>query len=187
MTSKFSHVTRIDSPGFLELDLPHQLFGVLDSAFQRYRAARSKSIEDAFLLVLGIAHLREWIAPGYKGQRTPRNPAERFSDGLFALDTYQTILHVANHAKHQFRDENLVTKSVHYTNVDDWPDVDSVGSFDSGPVLEHFVGEKRLTDLVEVVLQYYRQYWFDLSDDEQMGTREERMHNVLEEDRNRRK
>src|SRR5207249_2529398 len=54
---------RIDSPGFLELDLPHQLFAILERAFQRYQQARSKTIENAFLLVLGIAHLREWIAP----------------------------------------------------------------------------------------------------------------------------
>src|SRR5882672_8263136 len=114
MASKFSHVTRIDSPGLLELDLPHQLFAVLERVFQRYSEARSKAIEDAFLLVLGIAHLREWIAPGYKGQRQPRNPAERFSDALFRLDAYQTILHIANHAKHQFKDETLITKSVHY-------------------------------------------------------------------------
>ena len=77
MTSRTRETTRIDSPGFLDLDMPHQLFNVLERAFNRYRDAKAKKIDDALLLVLGLAMLREWIAPGYTGG-APRNPAERF-------------------------------------------------------------------------------------------------------------
>src|SRR5260221_9906076 len=113
MTSQMRDVTRIDNPGFLDLDMPHQLFEVLVRAFSRYEADRAKRIDDALLLVFGLAHLREWIAPGFKGQRAPRNPAERFSEALYSFDSYSTIMHLANHAKHQFRDDTFTIRSVH--------------------------------------------------------------------------
>jgi hypothetical protein len=175
-------ITRIDSPGFLDLDMPDQLFHALIAAFSRYEADHVKRIDDVFLLVLGLAHLREWIAPGFKGRRAPRNPAERFSETLFQHKFYQILLHLANHAKHQFRDDNLVIRSVHYDKVNDWPNFDRVNSVDDGPVRAYFVGDHDLCDLFDEVLAFYRDYWFNLDVNDQVGSLEERMRNVLLDD-----
>lgn len=182
MTSRTRETRRIDSPGFLDLDMPHQLFNVLERAFNRYRDAKAKKIDDALLLVLGLAMLREWIAPGYTGG-TPQNPAERFSEALYARPGYKTLKHLANHAKHQFRDEDLVIRSVHYTLVDDWPDFDAANSVDEGPVKDYFLGpdNTNLLVLFAEVLGFYKERWFSLSVDEQMGSREERIRNVMED------
>lgn len=175
-------ITRIDSPGFLDLDVPEQLFHVLIAAFSRYEADQAKKIDDVFLLVLGLAHLREWIAPGFKGKRGPRNSAERFSKRLHENESYQILLHLANHAKHQFRDENLIIRSVHYDKIDDWPDFDRTNSVDDGPVHAYFVGDRDLCDLFSEVLAFYRDHWFSLDVDDQVGTRDERSRNVLLDD-----
>lgn len=175
-------ITRIDSPGFLDLDMPDQLFHVLIAAFSRYEADQAKRIDEVFLLVLGLAHLREWIAPGFKGKRAPRNPAERFSEKLYEQESYQILLHLANHAKHQFRDENLLIRSVHYDKVDDWPDFDRANSVDDGPVSAYFVGDHDLCELFHEVLAFYRDYWFSLDVNDQAGSREERIKNVLLDD-----
>jgi len=185
MSTPIRGVTRIDSPGFLDLDLPHQLFNVLKRALQRYDADQAKTINDALLLVFGLTHLREWIAPGFTGRRAkrgPRNPAERFSEALYKLGSYRMLSRLANHAKHQFRDENLVIRSVHYSNIDEWPNIDSANSFDAGPVMDYFVGEYDLGDVFDEVLRFYEERWFSLSVDEQVGAREERIGNVLEDD-----
>ena len=184
-TIQMRAVTRIDSPGFLDLDMPQQLFQVLKRSLLFYASAKAKRIDDALLLVFGLAHLREWIAPGFTGQRAkrgPRNPAERFSAALHQLPSYQLLRNLANHAKHQFRDESLAVRSVHYVNIDDWPDIDRVNSFDDGPVMDYFVGEHDLVDLFEEVMTFYDDRWFSLSVDEQMGSREERTRNVLKDD-----
>lgn len=175
-------ITRIDSPGFLDLDMPQQLFAVLCTAFARYEADKAKRIDDVFLLVLGLTHLREWIAPGFKGKQAPRNPAERFSEALWSHESYRTLVHIANHAKHQFRDEKLIIRSVHYDLVDDWPDVDRANSTDAGPVKDYFVDDHDLCDLFHETLAFYRDHWFGLELDAQRGTREERMRNALLDD-----
>lgn len=175
-------ITRIDSPGFLDLDMPHQLFSVLITAFSRYEADKAKRIDDVFLLVLGLAHLREWIAPGFKGKRAPRNPAERFSEALYKHEAYRILLHIANHAKHQFRDDNLVIRSVHYDRLDDWPDVDRANSVDAGPVRAYFIGDRDLCDLFHEILAFYRDRWFSLDVKDQVGTLDERVQNVLLDD-----
>lgn len=176
------NVIRVDSPGFLDLDVPDQLFHVLIAAFSRYEADQAKRIDDVFLLVLGLAHLREWIAPGFKGQRTPRNPAERFSEKLYQHEPYRILLYLANHAKHQFRDDNLVIRSVHYDKVDDWSEFERANSVDDGPVRDYFVGDHDLCDLFHEVLAFYRDHWFSLDVNDQVGSREERMRNVLLDD-----
>lgn len=175
-------VTRIDSPGFLDLDMPHQLFHVLIAAFSRYEADKAKRIDDVFLLVLGLAHLREWVAPGFKGKLAPRNPAERFSEALYMHESYRILLNLANHAKHQFRDDKLVIRSVHYDKLDDWPDFDRANSVDAGPVKDYFLGDRDLCDLFHEVLAFYRDHWFSLDVDDQVGTLDERSQNVLLDD-----
>ena len=179
MKSKFRQYTRIGSPGFLDFDVPEQLFAALERTFQCYLTSPVKVIEEALFLVLGLAHLREWIAPGFKGKRKPRIPAERFSEALYSLESYRILLDVANHAKHQNTNHDLTITSTHYDNIDEWPDFDSANSMDAGPVAEYWIGKRKLADIFEETLRFYRDHWFSLSIDDQMGTVEERMENVL--------
>jgi hypothetical protein len=183
MNSPFRQVTRIGSPGFLDFDLPEQLFAALERAIQRYKNARIKAIEDALFLVLGLTHLREWIAPGFRGQRAPKYPDERFSERLFQLESYEVLRNVANHAKHQARDHDVAVTSVHYADIDDWPEIDKVTSFDEGPVGGYYIENRELSELFEDVLGFYREQWFSLSDNERYGSLEERTQRVLDEDR----
>lgn len=171
-----SEITRTDSPGFLNLDEPERLFRVLIRAFGRYEAEKTKRIDDVFLLVLGLSHLREWIAPGFKGQHEPRNPAERFSKVLYENESYRLVLQLANHAKHQFRDDRLTIKSVHYPRPESWTEFESASWDDNDDqVKDYFVNARNLSDVFDEVLCFCRDHWFSFELHDQLGTREERM------------
>ena len=178
-----NEITRSDSPGFLNLEDPEQLFRVLIRAFGRYESARTKQIDDVFLLVLGLTHLREWIAPGFKGQHDPRNPAERFSKSLFENESYRLVLQLANHAKHQFRDEHLVVKSIHYPRPESWTEFESASWDDNDELVkEYLVGDRNLCDVFDEVLCFCRDHWFSFELHNQLGTPEERIRTKFADD-----
>jgi hypothetical protein len=174
-------VIYLNAPGFLGVDLPDQLFGVLDRALTRYKASRVKTIDDGFLLVLGLAHLREWIAPGYNHQTPARYPDQRFFNAIFELESFRLLLAVANGAKHHQNRKEIAVRSRHFDKIDDWPDFDAALSVDDGPVAEYIIEGEDLENLCQEVLEFYRKNWISLSDDERYGSLELRMRRVQEE------
>ena len=136
--------------GFFEVRDESDFFGVLERVLEAQKATDGKRTEDLLLLVLGLTHLVEWIAPTYKKGDTARNSAERFAVALFDNESYQTVRLLANHAKHQRRQSLPLTQTVRYvetlddrdTPVDSWLDLDggppSVREYGSQDLLEIF-------------------------------------------------
>jgi hypothetical protein len=156
--------------GFLDARGATELFIVLERAQHRYLSERGKRIEDAFLLVFGLVHLREWIAPGYKGP-TPRTAAERFSDDLFRFPAYDVLRRFANQGKHQevATDALPMAQGVHYGLIDDAPDFDAMLSMDDGPPVAYIIEGREAGEWFSVVLAFYEQRWFRLSLDERFS------------------
>ena len=174
-------VIYLDAPGFLGVDL-RQLFGVLDRALTRYRAAPVKTIDDAFLLVLGLAHLREWIAPGYDHRMPARYPNQKFFNAIYEeLESFRLLLAVANGAKHHENRQEIAVRSRHYDKIDDWPSFDAALSVDDGPVAEYHIEGWDLADLCQEVLEFYCKNWIALTDDERHGSLELQAQRVREE------
>lgn len=150
--------------GFFEIQDDEAFFTVVSNTLASYRSSTEKLPEQLLLLVLGLAHLREWIAPGYKRGSAPKSNAERFVASLFEYPDYQTVLLLANHAKHQRRMSLPETQST--TCVEMIDDRDSpIGSwmdFDTGPASTHHYGSRDLSDVFENVASFYREHWFKL-------------------------
>ena len=87
--------------GFFDIRDDYAFFTIVSNTLNSFCSTKAKKPEHLLLLVLGLSHLREWIAPGYKRGITPRNRAESFAAILFENPDYQTVLLLANHAKHQ--------------------------------------------------------------------------------------
>ena len=151
-------------PGFFQIELPDHLYFSLCTTFKRYCDTRAKSSSDLFFLVIGIAHLREWISPGIvdrlkKETFTPSNDHEEFAAKLSKLPEFLMLYRLGNSTKHQGKTAPYALETKFGLPIDDWTDIDSHLSFDDGPPSGHFIEGVDVTDILSVVLTFYRE-WF---------------------------
>ncbi|SRR6266571_4320371 len=147
--------------GIFDLVTPEQFFEVVRRVFARYRDLRAKSIEDLLFVLLGLTHLREWITPGYdyKANITPSDPAEQFSKWIYEQPSFGTVRALCNRTKH-LRASPHRTSVAYGLNIDDWPDVDAVTSFDDGAPSGFFVDGVDVIVVIDEVISLYEVDWF---------------------------
>ena len=157
--------------GFFEIRDDLAFFSVVSNALKSYRSAKTKRPEDLLLLVLGLTHLREWIAPDYKRGAAPTSAGERFAAMLYEDPNYQTLLQLANHAKHQRRAALPKTQSTYYTETVDDRDtpINSWLDFDTGPASSHKYGNEDLEQIFLAVATLYEEKWFTMPIDERLA------------------
>ncbi len=157
--------------GIFEIRDDHAFFAVVANTLTTYRSSNAKAPEQLLLLILGLAHLREWIAPEYRRGAIPKTCAERFVESLFEYPDYQTILLLANHAKHQRRQSLPDTQTTRHVEMFDDRDIpiDSWLDFDLGPASAHLYGERDLLEIFESVAAFYREHWFSLPIRQRLG------------------
>ncbi len=126
-------------------------------SYRKYKISKVKPTRDLLYIVMGLNHLREWIAPGFKGGRsTPNSAEEFFSEKVFQSREHQAIRAVCNASKHF---TGKVGTSVDYgANIDDWPDFDSVQSVDDGPPTAHYIDNRPVEVLIEPLITLYESY-----------------------------
>lgn len=151
--------------GFFDIRDAHAFFTIVSNTLNSFLSTKAKRPEHLLLLVLGLAHLREWIAPGYERGVAPKNRAEQFAAMLFENSNYQTIRLLANHAKHQRRQTLPDTQTTSFVEMIDDRDIpiDSWGSFDEGPASAYQYGDIDLEKLFIDVTSLYREQWFSLT------------------------
>ena len=66
------------SVGIFDLNTPQEFFNSICRILNRYKSSHAKDIEDLLYVLMGLNHLREWIAPHYDKMKPPKNPAEDF-------------------------------------------------------------------------------------------------------------
>ena len=152
------------SGGLFEIRDASDFFGIIVRVLESYRSTYAKRPEDLLLLVLGLSHLCDWIAPGYNPKKAPRNAVEQFAQALSKDPDYQRVRLLANHTKHQERSlpETQTSSYVELMDDRDTP-IDSWLDFDIGPTSAHEYGDRNLSDVFESVAVFYQQHWFNLS------------------------
>src|SRR5262245_1478059 len=116
---------------FFTIDSAEQLFAILKVIAERFTQEPVKRVEDLLLLVFGLTHLREWIAPGYSPSHPPVSPEQTFYQTIHALEEFRILQGLCNRSKHM----SLTTSSMgaqREAPIDDWRDTDSVLIFDRG-------------------------------------------------------
>lgn len=139
----------------------------LEAALQRYMSSKPKRIEDAFFLIMGANHLREWIAPGYRPtfdhdlpSPPPKTEAEKFYVRIFDNAEFKIVRGLCNRAKHL----SVKCKATDYTaglTIEEWDLIDDVVNFDEGPPTGFFVDGKEVSDILLRLLEEYRRDWFE--------------------------
>lgn len=146
-------------PHFFDIHSAEALFALLKSVKESFASSRAKRTQDLLLLVFGLTHLREWIAPDYDPLRPATTPPQQFFQKIYALNEFKMIQGLCNRSKHMVPSSNVMG-TLYESRIDDWPDLDSVGNFDRGFPTAYSVDDRDILDVVEVVIAFYEKHWF---------------------------
>lgn len=145
--------------GIFDLNTPDEFFFTICRIYDRYKKGTAKDIEDLLYVLMGLNHLREWIAPGYKHKIKPNRPEEIFYNRIRDIPSFQIVNTLCNRTKH-LRVIRNNTSSEHNILFDDWPDIDAVRNFDLGPTSKYLVDGRDVLEIIEEVIAFYRTEWF---------------------------
>lgn len=136
------------------------LFGLLKSVASRLSTSEEKRPEDFLLLVFGLTHLREWIAPGYgRTKRRPTTPEEHFYQDIYKFDDFELLQALCNRSKHMcITDKAMGTLYKSVKNPAS--DRGSVSKSDGRRLVSYFANGKDVEDVIRAVIKFYEDKWF---------------------------
>lgn len=144
---------------FFYIQSAEQLFYLLKTVANTFTSSEAKRMQDLLLLVFGLTHLREWIAPGFDPKRPPVTPGEQFFQDIYMLDEFKVLQALCNRSKHMSPTDSVMG-TLHTLTIDEWPDVDSVSDFDLGSPTAYSVDDRDVDDVIQVAIKFYEDHWF---------------------------
>jgi len=145
--------------GIFDLNTAQEFLDSICRIIKRYKSSVAKEIEYLLYVIMGLNHLREWIAPGYNPKNTPKNPGEVFYQDIWDNKSFQIINSICNGTKHLAK-MDLTTSSEYGIPFDDWPEVDAVRIFDLGPPSNYFVDGQNIIEIIDEAVNFYETKWF---------------------------
>ena len=85
---------------FFDIESAEQLFDVLTTVGNRFAESGDKRGEDFLLLVFGLVHLREWMAPDYDWKKPAVTAEEKFYQNIWELEEFKLLQGLCNRSKH---------------------------------------------------------------------------------------
>jgi hypothetical protein len=137
---------------------PEEFFCTIVYTFTRFRSARAKERSDLFYLIMGLNHLREWIAPGYTHTKPAKTQAEAFYNDVYACPEWKILNALCNGAKHA--GEDVATHVKYDLPISEWPSISGVVRFSKGPPSAFYCGSRNIEEVFDVVITFYQAKWF---------------------------
>src|SRR6266705_2727742 len=125
-------------PHFFDIHSAEALFALLKSIKDSFASSRAKRTQDLLLLVFGLTHLREWIAPDYDLRRLPQTREDAFYEEIFRLEEFNILRLLCNRSKHMSQAVGVMG-TLYGSRIDDSPDIDSIADFDRGAPIAYSV------------------------------------------------
>lgn len=141
-------------------------FALIDSQFQQYKNESLKDIVKLIFVIMGLNHLHEWIAPGYRprSSRVPSTYAESFCWCLYHTEEHCIVRRLCNHTKHLTSLKGITTKQNEATLVH-WDSMASVPRLNAP--LAYIIdlnGDRRdITLILDEAIDFYRKHWFEVT------------------------
>jgi hypothetical protein len=146
-----------ETMGIFDVGDGRQFFESIERCYAFYQSQEVKSTEALLYIIMGLNHLREWIAPGYKAKDEPKTPEERFSRMIYDHPDHAAIRMLCNATKHSTKRVN--TSTDHEANVLAWPDFLGVADIFKGPPVAHFLDGRSIEVRIGPVLTLYRSWY----------------------------
>ena len=138
-----------------------EFFSEIVIAFNRLKNSKSKRVADLLFVILGLNHLREWIAPGFKDKRqsaAQTTDAERFYEAIFENQDWKLVNEICNQSNHKGPAHRLGAE--YGLKIGSWESMASVRSFDDGPPSRFTVDGSDIEPVLARVIDYYEANWF---------------------------
>ena len=121
---------------------------MLKAVANRLAVSEEKRTEDFLLLVFGLAHLREWIAPDYDWKKSaPVTPEENFYQDIWKFEEFKIIQGLCNRSKHMCLTDTAMG-ALHKSKSG------------NRVVVGYFADGKDVEDVIRAVIQFYEDNWF---------------------------
>lgn len=147
--------------GIFDINSDEAFFRALQRALLKLQTHKVKDTNVLLYLIMGVNHLRDWIAPGFDWKDgKPMTPGQKFGADIFNLPEFKIVNAVCNRSKHMGRLAYCLGTE-YGTMIDEWPDIDSVANFDNGPPVGYSVDGRNLLEIINVVLRYYESNWYE--------------------------
>ena len=146
---------------FFDINSDEAFFLSLQRAASKLQSLKVKETANVLYLLMGVNHLRDWIAPGYDRRwKIPTTPAQKFYVAIYSLPEFKVINVLCNRSKHM-GDLVYCLEAKYGTMIDEYLEIDSVFDFDNGPPIGYSVDGRDLFDIIAVVLRYYQSEWYE--------------------------
>jgi len=147
--------------GIFDINSDEAFFHSLQRTASKLRLSKVKNTNELLYLLMGVNHLRDWIAPGFRWdkQKPPQKPEEIFGVSIFGIAEFKVVNAVCNRSKHM-GDIQYQLETEYGAKLDDYPEIDSVHDFDNGPPVNYYVEGRNLLDIIDVILNYYETNWY---------------------------
>lgn len=150
------------SSGIFDINSNEDFFHSLQRMASKLRLDKVKKTEELLYLLMGVNHLREWIAPGvrwFDKNFFPQTPGEIFGVAIYSLEEFKIVNAVCNRSKH-LKHIKYQLETEYGAMFDDYPEIDSVNDIDNGPPCNYYVDDRNLLDIIDVILNYYETNWY---------------------------
>jgi hypothetical protein len=146
---------------FFDIESAEQFFILLKATHSKFIRSKGKATKDLMFLVMGLTHLREWIAPGYRHDEKEATSAEElFHNAIYLeLNEFKILQGLCNRSKHMKASSFAMAPS-YGAKLDDWPELDSIMSMERGPPTAYFVDGMDIDDVLRAVIEFYESRWF---------------------------
>ncbi|MCI0400058.1 MAG: hypothetical protein L0Y67_03915 [Gammaproteobacteria bacterium] len=144
---------------FFNVESADQLFGLLKTVASSLATSEEKRTEDFLLLIFGLTHLREWIAPDYDWkERGPVTPEEHFFQDIYKFDEFKLLKALCNCSKHMCVTDHAM--GALYKSVKDTASSGNSVSKSDRRLVGYFADGKDVEDVIRAVIKFYEEKWF---------------------------
>lgn len=154
---------------FFNIESADQLFDLLKTVAKRFLSSDEMQTEYFLLLVFGLTHLREWIAPGYDWKNDPQTPAEILFRKIFKLKEFKLLQGLCNRSKHMCATNDAMAPLFEIVREPSTND-NSVSQSGRRNLVGFFVNGNDMEDVFRVVIKFYEDNWFSKCGNHQNAT-----------------
>lgn len=144
-----------------DIKTPEEFFNTICTRFDRYQSPGGRDTADLLYVIMGLSHLRDWIAPNDWKKFRPGVPigAQNFHGRIFDSTEFQKLLDITNGTKH-LRVTETRTSVLGGSTVDEWQDFDAVLDVDFGDPTGHLIDDLPAEACIKPIIAIYRG-WFE--------------------------
>lgn len=144
-----------------DFDSDEAFFRFLRRTASKLQSQKVKTTSGLLYLIMGLNHLRDWIAPGFDWKNNkPETDEQKFYVEIYEnCADFQILNNICNRSKHMAKSKyKLETR--YGAKLSEWPNISSIARISNGPPTGYVVDGRDILNITNSVLNYYETNWY---------------------------